>query len=59
MVQIVLKKAGTKALQYTTTAGYSPLRDWIAKRMNERLGISFDKDNILITHGTVRIGFIR
>lgn len=50
--QIVLKDAGTKALQYTTTEGYVPLREWIAKRMNERLGTVLDKDNILITHGS-------
>lgn len=50
--QIVLKEAGTKALQYTTTEGYAPLREWIAKRMNDRLATSFDKDNILITHGS-------
>ncbi|GAB6119022.1 PLP-dependent aminotransferase family protein [Dysgonomonas termitidis] len=49
---IVLKEAGTKALQYTTTEGYVPLRDWIANRMNPRLSTSFDKDNILITHGS-------
>lgn len=50
--QIVLKEAGTKALQYTTTEGYTPLREWIANRMNSQLGTSFDKDNILITHGS-------
>lgn len=50
--QIVLREVGTKALQYTTTEGYMPLREWIAKRMNDRLGTSFDKDNILITHGS-------
>lgn len=50
--QLVLKESGTKALQYTTTEGYPPLRDWIAHRMNNRLGTSFDKDNILITHGS-------
>ncbi|MDR2914737.1 MAG: PLP-dependent aminotransferase family protein [Tannerella sp.] len=50
--QLVLKEAGTKALQYTTTEGYAPLREWIAKRMDERLGTKFDKDNILITHGS-------
>lgn len=50
--QIVLKEAGTKALQYTTTEGYAPLRKWIANRMNSNLGTSFDKDNILITHGS-------
>jgi 2-aminoadipate transaminase len=50
--QIVLKEAGTKALQYTTTEGYAPLREWIANRMNSHLDTSFDKDNILITHGS-------
>lgn len=50
--QIVLKEAGTKALQYTTTEGYAPLREWISNRMNAHLGTSFDKDNILITHGS-------
>lgn len=50
--QIVLKEAGTKALQYTTTEGYAPLREWISQRMNDRSGTSFDKDNILITHGS-------
>ena len=52
VTQIVLNEAGTKALQYTTTEGYVPLREWISKRMNERLGTTFDKDNILITHGS-------
>ena len=50
--QVVLKELGTKALQYTTTEGYVPLREWISNRMNIRLGTSFDKDNILITHGS-------
>ena len=50
--QIVLKEAGTKALQYTPTEGYVPLREWIANRINERLGTTFDKDNILITPGS-------
>ncbi|MFR4276464.1 MAG: PLP-dependent aminotransferase family protein [Bacteroides thetaiotaomicron] len=52
VTHIVLKEAGTKALQYTTTEGYAPLREWIANRMNKGLGTSFDKDNILITHGS-------
>ena len=52
ITRIVLEEAGTKALQYTTTEGYAPLREWIAERMNNRLGTAFDKDNILITHGS-------
>ncbi len=48
----VLEEDGMKALQYTTTEGYKPLREWIANRMNNRLGTSFDCDNILITHGS-------
>src|ERR1035437_3956608 len=50
--RIVLEESGYKALQYTTTEGYSPLRTLIADRMNTRLGTSFDRDNILITHGS-------
>lgn len=49
---IVLREQGTKALQYTTTEGFRPLRKWIARRMNERQGTNFDEDNILITHGS-------
>ncbi|MCC8170505.1 MAG: PLP-dependent aminotransferase family protein [Parabacteroides sp.] len=52
VTRIVLKEAGTKALQYTTTEGYAPLREWIADRMNRRLGTSLDKDNVLLTHGS-------
>lgn len=50
--RLVLETDGAKALQYTTTEGYRPLREWIADRMNQRLGTSFDCDNILITHGS-------
>ncbi len=50
--RLVLEEAGTKALQYTTTEGFPPLRAWIAERMNKRLGTSFDPDHILITHGS-------
>jgi len=48
----VLEESGRIALQYTTTEGYEPLRQWIANRMNTSLGTSFDCDNILITHGS-------
>ncbi len=48
----VLEQDGMKALQYTTTEGYEPLRQWIAQRMNNRLGTNFSADNILITHGS-------
>ena len=50
--RLVLETEGEKALQYTTTEGYKPLREWIANRMNSRLGTAFDCDHILITHGS-------
>lgn len=50
--RIVLEEEGSRALQYTTTEGYTPLRRWIAERMNSRLGTSFDVENILLTHGS-------
>jgi DNA-binding transcriptional MocR family regulator len=40
-----------EALQYSTTEGYAPLREWIAQRMNAR-GIPATADNILITTGS-------
>jgi len=50
--RLILETEGEKALQYSTTEGYKPLREWIALRMNKRLGTFFDCDNILITHGS-------
>lgn len=50
-----LKENGQKALQYTTTEGYGPLRDWIAERMNKQEGTNYDRDNILITHGSQQV----
>ena len=50
--RIVLEENGTKALQYSTTEGYNPLREWIANRMNSTLGTSFEISNIQITHGS-------
>jgi 2-aminoadipate transaminase len=42
---------GEKALQYSTTEGYAPLRQWIATRMRAK-GIHAEADNILITSGS-------
>ncbi len=50
--RIVLEEAAESALQYSTTEGFAPLRRWIAERMNTTQDTSFDKDNILITHGS-------
>ena len=50
--KIVLEEEGAIALQYATTEGYTPLREWIANRMNKRLGTNFDYENILITNGS-------
>ncbi len=47
----VLTENGRKALQYTTTEGYDPLRQWIADDVNKQ-GLSVTKDNILITTGS-------
>lgn len=52
VAHIVLDESGAKALQYTTTEGYQPLRAWIAARMNRRLGTAYDADNIMITSGS-------
>ncbi len=47
----VLKEDGTDALQYSTTEGYLPLREYIAGRY-ARYGIKADASEILITTGS-------
>lgn len=44
----VLRESGAQALQYSTTEGYRPLREMIA-RHSSRYGIEVDSDNVLIT----------
>lgn len=48
----VLKEDGAKALQYSTTEGYLPLREYIANRYRERFNIDAKPDDILITTGS-------
>src|SRR5437867_4924203 len=42
---------GPAALQYSTTEGWRPLREWIAGRMRKR-GITASGDRVLITTGS-------
>jgi 2-aminoadipate transaminase len=48
---VVLSEMGTRALQYSTTEGYPPLREMIVRHM-ARYGIVVDIDNVLITSGS-------
>ncbi|MDP2849221.1 MAG: PLP-dependent aminotransferase family protein [Humidesulfovibrio sp.] len=48
----VLYESGPSALQYSTTEGYLPLRQWIAKRYQTRMGMDVDPSDILITTGS-------
>ena len=48
----LLKEDGKTALQYSTTEGHLPLREWIAERYRTRYGLSVDADQILITNGS-------
>jgi 2-aminoadipate transaminase len=48
----VLEHDGPCALQYSTTEGYLPLRQFIADRYRKRLGLSISPDEILITNGS-------
>lgn len=48
----VLEEAGQKALQYSTTEGYEPLRNQIAERMRRNFSTNFEASNILITSGS-------
>jgi len=48
----VLTTGGADALQYSTTEGYLPLREYIAGRYLKRFGLTVDPAEILITNGS-------
>ncbi|MEL7656641.1 MAG: PLP-dependent aminotransferase family protein [Bacillota bacterium] len=48
----VLKEKGKVALQYSTTEGYDPLRQWIAGRMQEYTEKEYGLDHILVVQGS-------
>ncbi|GAB4541950.1 MAG: PLP-dependent aminotransferase family protein [Anaerolineales bacterium] len=48
---VVLENQGARALQYSTTEGYLPLREMIA-RHNARYSVQVTADNIMITSGS-------
>jgi 2-aminoadipate transaminase len=48
----VLKNNGKKALQYSSSEGDAELREWIAKRYQEKQNLNISPDNILITNGS-------
>lgn len=49
--RIVLSRDGAQALQYSTTEGYLPLREMIARHTG-RYGIEISPENVLITSGS-------
>ncbi len=48
----VLSTEGERVLQYSTTEGFAPLREHIAKRYRERKGLAVRASDILITNGS-------
>ncbi len=48
----VIMKNGASALQYSTTEGYLPLREWIAERYRKRHNLNVTPEEILITNGS-------
>jgi len=46
------EEEGRFALQYSTTDGYRPLREYIAARYRRRLGIAAEADDIQIVNGS-------
>ncbi|MFO0759372.1 MAG: PLP-dependent aminotransferase family protein [Byssovorax sp.] len=47
----VFEREGRAALQYSTTEGFGPLREWVVARMAKR-GIRVTTDQVLITSGS-------
>jgi 2-aminoadipate transaminase len=51
-VMKVMDESGPESMQYSTTEGFQPLRQYIADRYKETKGIDVDADEILITAGS-------
>ncbi len=50
--QKVLSMDGANVLQYSTTEGYPPLREFIARRYSDKYGLNIDASEILIINGS-------
>lgn len=50
--KVVLAEDGKKALQYASTEGYFPLRQYISSRYMEKQGLKIKPEEILITTGS-------
>ncbi len=48
----VLSEDGCAALQYASSEGFWPLREWICRRYMKRFGLKVDPGEILITSGS-------
>jgi len=48
----VFQQQGMQALQYTSTEGYYPLREFISQRYRQRYGLDIPPEQILITNGS-------
>ena len=48
----VLKNSGKEALQYSSTEGFQPLREYVAGTLLRRRGFKASPDEILITNGS-------
>lgn len=47
----ILEEDGARALQYSSTEGYFPLRQYIAERYMKTRGLKVDPEEIIITNG--------
>ena len=48
----ILQEDGVNILQYSTTEGYQPLREYISERYFKNSGLKIDPEEILITNGS-------
>ncbi|MGE7666838.1 PLP-dependent aminotransferase family protein [Ureibacillus composti] len=51
-IQHSIEENGPKLFQYSTTAGYLPLREYIANKYNNDFGYEIEADDIIITTGS-------
>lgn len=52
VAQLVLAENGAKALQYSSTEGFEPLRKQISDRMNRKFKVNVPYENVIILSGS-------
>ena len=53
-VREIMQEHGSKSLQYSVTEGIPEVREWVAERLTQRFGTSFEAADVISPNGAHR-----